>query len=62
MRDLTAGQMGALGAARISIGGGLARVTQQVFVDATRAMLTQGDFTILKRTANAVEIEALLNR
>ena len=62
MRDLTAEQMGALGAARISIGGGLARVTQQVIVDGTRAMLTQGDFTILKRAANAVEIEALLKR
>ena len=28
MRDLTAAQIGALGAARISIGGGLARVVQ----------------------------------
>ena len=37
MRDLTTAQMGALGAARISIGGGLARVTQQVIIDATRA-------------------------
>ncbi len=61
MRDLTAGQMGALGASRISIGGGLARVTQQDVVDGTRAMLMQGDFTILKRAANAVEIDALLN-
>ena len=61
MRDLTAEQMGALGASRISIGGGLARVTQQVIVDGTRAMLTQGDFTILKRAANTVEIDALLN-
>jgi 2-methylisocitrate lyase-like PEP mutase family enzyme len=62
MRDLTAGQMGALGASRISIGGGLARVTQQVIVDGTRAMLTQGDFTILKSAANAEEIDAALNR
>jgi 2-methylisocitrate lyase-like PEP mutase family enzyme len=62
IRDLTTEQMGALGAARISIGGGLARVTQQVIVDATRAMLTQGYFTILKRAANAAEIDVLLNR
>ncbi len=62
MRDLTAEQMGALGAARISIGGGLARVTQQVIVDGTRAMLMQGDFTILKRAANAAEIDEFLNQ
>ncbi|SDC36775.1 isocitrate lyase/PEP mutase family protein [Ruegeria marina] len=61
MRDLTAQQMGALGVARISIGGGLARVTQQVILDATRAMLEQGDFTVLKGAANVAEIEALLN-
>ncbi len=60
MRDLTAAQMGALGVARVSIGGGLARVTQQVIVDATRAMLERGDFTILKRAANMAEIEAFL--
>jgi 2-methylisocitrate lyase-like PEP mutase family enzyme len=62
MRDLTAEQMGALGAARISIGGGLARVTQQVIIDGTRAMLEQGDFTILKRAANVAEVEALLTK
>lgn len=62
MRDLTAEQMGALGAARISIGGGLARVTQQVIIDGTRAMLEQGDFTILKRAANAAEVESLLTK
>ncbi|MCX8226788.1 MAG: isocitrate lyase/phosphoenolpyruvate mutase family protein [Sulfitobacter sp.] len=62
MRDLTAEQMGALGAARISIGGGLARVTQQVIIDGTRAMLEQGDFTILKRAANVAEVESLLTK
>ncbi len=61
MRDLTTEQIGALGAARISIGGGLARVTQKIIVDATRAMLKRGDFTILKSAANAKEIDALLN-
>lgn len=62
MRDLTTAQMGALGAARISIGGGLARVTQQVIIDATHAMLEQGDFTVLKSAANAAEVEAFLTR
>ena len=60
MRDLTVDQLGALGAARISIGGGLARVTQQVIIDGTRAMLERGDFSILKSAANAAEVEALL--
>ncbi|AAV94385.1 isocitrate lyase/phosphoenolpyruvate mutase family protein [Ruegeria pomeroyi] len=61
MRDLTTEQMGALGVARISIGGGLARVTQQILLDGTRAMLERGDFTLLKGAANVAEVEALLN-
>lgn len=60
MRDLTAAQMGALGVARISIGGGLARVAQQAILDGTRAMLERGDFTLLKGAAKAAEVEALL--
>lgn len=60
MRDLTSDQIGGLGVARISIGGGLARVTQQVLMDGTRAMLEQGDFSILNRAANTAEVEALL--
>lgn len=52
MRDLTTDQIGALGVARISIGAVLARVTQQVIIDATRAMLERGDFTMLKGSAN----------
>lgn len=62
MRDLTAQEIGALGAARISIGGGLSRVTQQVIMDGTRAMLERGDFTVLKGAANAADVEALLAR
>ncbi|MCE8522608.1 isocitrate lyase/phosphoenolpyruvate mutase family protein [Ruegeria pomeroyi] len=61
MRDLTAEQMGTLGVSRISIGGGLARVTQQILLDGTRAMLERGDFTVLKGAASVVEVEALLN-
>jgi 2-methylisocitrate lyase-like PEP mutase family enzyme len=60
MRDLTVSQMAALGVARISIGAVLARVTQQVIIDGTRAMLERGDFSILKGSANPAEIEALL--
>ena len=60
MRDLTTDQMGALGVARISIGAVLARVTQQVIIDGTRAMLERGDFTILNGAANVAEVEALL--
>lgn len=60
MRDLTADGMGALGAARISIGGGLARVTHRAIIDGTRAMLDHGDFTVLKGAASAAEVEALL--
>jgi hypothetical protein len=58
--DLTADQMGALGAARISTGARLARITLQVILDGTRAMLERGDFTILTGSANAAEVEALL--
>ncbi|NNK78846.1 MAG: isocitrate lyase/phosphoenolpyruvate mutase family protein [Litoreibacter sp.] len=60
MRDLKVEQMGELGAARISIGGGLARVTQQVIIDGTRAMLERGDFTILSGAADLAVVEALL--
>ena len=62
MRDLNTEQIGALGVARISIGGGLARVTQQVTINATRAMLERGDFTALKGAVNLAEVEALLDR
>ncbi|MEM7173041.1 MAG: isocitrate lyase/phosphoenolpyruvate mutase family protein [Pseudomonadota bacterium] len=61
LRELTAREIGALGAARISIGGGLARVTHQTLIDGTRAMLEQGDFASLKGAANAAEVEAMLS-
>jgi hypothetical protein len=51
-----------LGVARISIGARLARVTQQVILDGTRAMLERGDFTMLNGGANAAEVEALLTK
>jgi 2-methylisocitrate lyase-like PEP mutase family enzyme len=61
MCHLTREQMGALGAARISIGGGLARVTQQAIIDGTRAFLDRGDFTMLKGAATAAEVALLLH-
>jgi 2-methylisocitrate lyase-like PEP mutase family enzyme len=60
MRDLSVAEIGTLGAARISIGGGLARVTHQTIIDGTRAMLEEGNFTILKGADNAAEVEAML--
>ena len=62
MADLSADQIGALGAARISIGARLARVTQQVILDGTRAMLERGDFSILNGGANAAEVMALMTK
>jgi len=62
MRDLTTEQIGALGVARISIGAVLARVTQQVIIDSTRAMLERGDFTVLNGAANGAEVDALLTK
>lgn len=62
MRALTGEQIGDLGVARISIGGGFARVTHQVIIDITRAMLERGDFTVLKGGAKATDIDHLLTR
>ena len=33
---------------------------QQVVIDSTRAMLDQGDFSVLNGSANPVEVDALL--
>lgn len=60
MRDLTVDGMAALGVARISVGGGLARLAQRALVDGTRAILEGGDFTALKGAADAAEIDAML--
>jgi hypothetical protein len=34
--------------------------SHQTIIDGTRAMLEEGDFTILKGAANAAEVEAML--
>lgn len=60
MLDRQVAEIGAMGAARISIGGSLARVTHRAIVDAARAMLDNGDLRPLKATIGAAEVEALI--
>jgi 2-methylisocitrate lyase-like PEP mutase family enzyme len=60
MLDRPVAEIGAMGAARISIGGSLARVTHRAIVDAARAMLDDGDLRLLKATIGAAEVEALI--
>lgn len=52
----------AIGVARISIGGALARVTHKTIVEAGRAMLERGDFSPLTNSAGGAEIDPLLER
>jgi 2-methylisocitrate lyase-like PEP mutase family enzyme len=61
MLDRPVSEIGAMGAARISIGGSLARVTHRVIVDAARAMLDDGDLRRLKATIGAAELSALID-
>lgn len=60
MAALSVAEIGALGAARISIGSGLARVTHQVILDAGRAMMA-GDLTPLQGAASADEVDGFLS-
>lgn len=50
------------GVARISLGSSLARVTQQVLLDAGREILGEGGFGCLAQAAQGSEIDALLKR
>ena len=59
MAALSVAEIGALGAARISIGSGLARVTHQALLDAGRAMMT-GDLTPLQGAASGDEVDGYL--
>ena len=60
MLEHSVGDIAAMGAARISIGGSMARVTHQAILDATAALFGQGDLTPLKGAAKAPEIDAIL--
>ena len=51
-----------MGAARLSLGGALARLTQAAILDAGRAMLDGGDFSALARGASGAQIDAFLRR
>lgn len=55
-------EFSALGAARVSLGSGLARVTHQAILDAAVPLLERGDFSGLDRAASGAEIDALLAR
>ncbi|MGI9354247.1 MAG: isocitrate lyase/PEP mutase family protein [Rhizobiaceae bacterium] len=48
------------GAARISIGGALARATHRVILEAGHAMLDDGDFTVLAKSVSGDEIDRML--
>jgi 2-methylisocitrate lyase-like PEP mutase family enzyme len=54
------GELAAAGAARLSLGSGLARVAQAAFRDAARAIIEHGDFRPLADAAPGSEIDALL--
>lgn len=60
MSKLSVAQLGEIGAARISVGGALARLTQTTLLNAARAMLDGGDLSALGQAAPASEIEAFL--
>ena len=51
-----------MGAARISLGAALARVTQRALLDAGKAMLAEGDFTPLRQSIASDEIDAMLSQ
>lgn len=53
-------ELAAAGAARISLGSGLARLAQATVRDAARVILDAGDFSPLRRVASGDEIDALL--
>ena len=48
------------GAARLSLGSALARVTHQAIFDAGRAMLESGDFTALSGAMPGADVDATL--
>jgi len=55
-------ELAGAGAARISLGGSLAAITQRAMLDAATAMLEEGDFTLLGNTAKGGVIDGLLEK
>lgn len=58
---LTRADYAKMGVARISIGGALARVTQQTILDAAGPMLNNGDFSGLIKMANSSDIDKMMD-
>ena len=54
-------EFAAMGAARLSLGSALARVTHRVIRDAGKAMFRAGDFTALTNGMSGGEVDALLS-
>ena len=53
-------EFAAIGVARISLGSGLARVTQGALIEAAKHILGDGDFSDIQNAAPGKEVEALL--
>jgi len=58
--DLTAAQLAEAGAKRISVGGALSRFALAAFVDAARAMRTDGSFAWMRKMMKIGELQQLL--
>ena len=61
MSEYSVAQLGEMGAARISIGGALARLTQMTLLNTARAMLDAGDLSALGQAASGGEVNNFLN-
>ena len=61
MSEYSVAQLGEMGAARISIGGALARLTQMTLLNTARAMLDDGDLSALGQAASGGEVNNFLN-
>lgn len=62
MTALTRAELAAAGAARISLGSTLARVTHAALIETAREVLGAGDFRRLATSASGAEVDAMLQR
>lgn len=60
MQKRTVADLAGMGAARISIGGSLARVTHGMILEAAQALFGSGDLSVLSGAAGAARIDKLL--
>jgi len=60
MAKYTHSEFAALGAARLSLGSGLARVTHGATINTAKAILEQGDFSEIANAPSGADIEKLL--